>query len=267
MKNLKVFYGCIIIVCIIAIISVLIIAFTSKMEKPTEKPTVNLKELVADFDNDFTNQIYYQNKKVENMQKIEDKKDLIYTGYEKNNKNNIYDIKVAIPKININKNSANKINEQIEDIFQEKAEDIISNTIKSTIYTVNYKAYINDNILSLVIKATLKEGNSPQRVILKTYHYNLSTDMQIGILEILQVKNLSIENVQERIDKTIEEASKQAEELKNIGYTIYERNLESDIYKVEKTQEFFLGKNNVLYLIYPYGNLNYTSEFDIVVFE
>ena len=38
-----------------------------------------------------------------------------------------------------------------------------------------------------------------------------------------------------------------------------------DIYKIENTKNFFLGKNKTLYLIYAYGNKNYTSEMDIVV--
>ena len=39
------------------------------------------------------------------------------------------------------------------------------------------------------------------------------------------------------------------------------------MYNVENTTEFFLGKDNFLYLIYAYGNDNYTSELDLVIFQ
>ncbi len=46
----------------------------------------------------------------------------------------------------------------------------------------------------------------------------------------------------------------------------YIRDTSSDIYKLENTTNFILGENNYLYVIYPYGNSNYTDEMDVVVF-
>ena len=58
-----------------------------------------------------------------------------------------------------------------------------------------------------------------------------------------------------------------SKKLSDLGYSVYERDTESAMYTVENTGVFFLGKNNSLYIIYPYGNTNNTSEIDIIVFE
>ena len=48
---------------------------------------------------------------------------------------------------------------------------------------------------------------------------------------------------------------------------MYKRDYTSDIYKLENTKQYFLGINGILYLIYAYGNNDYTSEFDMVIFK
>ena len=58
----------------------------------------------------------------------------------------------------------------------------------------------------------------------------------------------------------------QARDTINLIEKLFERDYTNDIYKVENTTEFFLGKDNFLYLIYAYGNDNYTSELDLVIF-
>ena len=46
------------------------------------------------------------------------------------------------------------------------------------------------------------------------------------------------------------------------------RDEESDMYDIEKTTnvDCFLGKNQIMYIIYPYGNRENTTEMDIIVF-
>ena len=45
-----------------------------------------------------------------------------------------------------------KFNKEIESTFKEKAEEITKSTNKNIIYTVKYKATIEKNIMSLIIK-------------------------------------------------------------------------------------------------------------------
>ena len=126
--------------------------------------------------------------------------------------------------------------------------------------------YVNTNILSLVIKSTLKEGNNPQRVIIQTYNYNLSTNEEITLASILEIQGLTKSVVNSTILSKVNEANIQAENLKRLGYNVYERDLSSEIYNVENVTNFIIGPDNHLYIIYSYGNTNFKDEMDVIVF-
>ena len=149
----------------------------------------------------------------------------------------------------------------------DKANDIIVNATNNTVYTVEYMSYINTNIMSLVIKSTLKEGNNPQRVIIQTYNYNLSTNEEITFAQMLEIKGLQESTLKKTISEKIQKANTEAMKLKNLGYNVYVRDLSSDIYEPKNITNFMLGADNNLYIIYPYGNNNFTDEMDVIVFE
>ena len=44
------------------------------------------------------------------------------------------------------------------------------------------------------------------------------------------------------------------------------RDLKNTIYNVEKTTTFFLTQEGYVYIVYAYGNFDYTNEIDIVIF-
>ena len=71
----------------------------------------------------------------------------------------------------------------------------------------------NANILSMIISATLKEGDNAQREIIKTYNYNLSSNEKLTINEVLEYRNLSSNYVQSEILKTSEKYDNLFEEL------------------------------------------------------
>ena len=50
-------------------------------------------------------------------------------------------------------------------------------------------------------------------------------------------------------------------------YTVYNRNLSDSMYQISNISTFFLGKNEELYIIFAYGNQNFTSEMDVVLYE
>lgn len=162
---------------------------------------------------------------------------------------------------NISNNTMNNINNSINTIDNDS-----SNVNNMTIYTVEYASYINANILSLVIKSKLKEGDNPQRVIIQTYNYNLSTNEEITLDSVLEIKGLDHESVNNTIKSKIKQADEQSESLKNLGYKVYSRDLSSDMYDIQNATNFILGKDNHLYIIYAYGNTNFTDEMDVVVF-
>lgn len=251
------------IICVISII-LAIVYQVSQLE--TQVPEIKEEKEILDFKSIFNNELNEQGYPIKSLQKFYEDKNLVYTINEQKEKvDGKYDIDVKIPLININNQTAITIDKEIEETFLEKVNNIKSNEEEyEIIYTVEYTAYINENILSLAIKSTLKEGMKAQRVIVKTYTYNITTNEVIDINEMLSIKKLNKSAIQGEINRVVSENAKQAQSLIDLGYKVYERNLSDEMYKIEKVTNFFYGPNGALYIIYAYGNNSYTSELDII---
>ncbi len=266
-KQLIIIIG-IILVCSIAIaIGIYAQVTNSKITKTKEERIeANYEDLKNNFDTIFTNTVNKEGAvNVENANVNYD--ELIETKYNVNEKKETkYSIVAKIPLFKKETETTKKINQEIFNTFGGKIVDIITNSNTDTIYNLGYVGYINDNILSLVIKCTLKEGTKAQRTIIQTYNYNIDEDRIVTLDEIMQKRNLDKEKVQNQITQEITKLSKQNASFANQGYNVYVRNPNDDIYKVENTPNFFLGKNKTLYLVYAYGNNDYTSETDLVIF-
>jgi len=260
----------IIIVLVISVIAISLVVYFQITQKPIEdgneeKVIIDASMLTENFNNIFDNQINYQNNDI-NIQKEDYTKELVYTSYINQEKvDETYELNVNIPYININTEVIKSINDEINSLFYNTAISILGETNNNTIYDVKYKAYINDNILSLVIRSTLKEGENDQRVIIKTYNYNLSSDSELSINEVLQYRKISKEYAQNKIKETIKIASENRNIYNELRYSKYLRNINDNMYKLENTIVYFIGENKAIYIIYPYGNLNYTSEIDLLV--
>lgn len=266
-KQLIIIIG-IILVCSIAIaIGIYAQVTNSKITKTKEERIeANYEDLKNNFDTIFTNTVNKEGAiNVENANVNYD--ELIETKYNVNEKKETkHSIVAKIPLFKKETETTKKINQEIFNTFGGKIVDIITNSNTDTIYNLGYVGYINDNILSLVIKCTLKEGTKAQRTIIQTYNYNIDEDRIVTLDEIMQKRNLDKEKVQNQITQEITKLSKQNASFANQGYNVYVRNPNDDIYKVENTPNFFLGKNKTLYLVYAYGNNDYTSETDLVIF-
>ena len=264
-KKRKLIYIAIGVVCILAIIFAIVIQMiqlsTSK-PKVEEKPVIEVKEFSSIFDNKINKQKF----DIGQIDKINDDKEIVYTAYEYTEKlDGKYDIDVKIPSINIENEESETINKEISDIFKAKAQSIMSNeNSKNIIYTVEYTAYINTNILSVVIKSNLKEGQNAQRVIIKSYTYNITSGELIDINELLSIKKEDETKVRKAIQKVVSANAKQSESLKSLGYKVYERNINDEMYNVENISNFFYGPDGVLYIIFAYGNNNFTAELDVI---
>ncbi len=264
------------IVCVFAVVMALYVQFVGNTPEPTNTipNPVGMEEenknLAEKFKTQFENRLDYQNSGVDTLgvTKKDASKDIIYTVIEtKRVVENRYDIDLHVPIINISNNTSVELfNKKIQSLFVDKANDIMKNATQNTIYSIDYMAYVNTNILSLVIRSTLKEGNNPQRVIIQTYNYNLSTNEQISLNQILEIKGLNKEKVENTIITQVKLANEEAQTLKHLGYNVYTRDLNSNIYKLENTDNYLLGPDNKLYLVYPYGNANFTDEMDVIVF-
>ncbi len=266
-------YISIIILCIIAVSMAVYVQYYKNQNVNNDKEfgkkeQINSKQLTKEqFSNMFNNTLLNSNTQIE-LQKEFENYEFVFTRYK--NQNNIegkYTLDINIPHININEENIKEYNQKIARTFLEKAKNIVKdeNSI-NVIYIVEYTANIKDNILSLVIRANLKEGNNAQRLIIQTYNYDLEKKQELTIDKILETKGIDKEKANEAIKEEIKKVEAQVEEFEKLGYTIYKRNPESDIYNVENISKFYIDNDDNLYLIFAYGNKEFTSEMDLVVF-
>lgn len=270
-KRRIIIYSIAIFACILAIVVIIGIQIlgndvvdnffgVSKITKKTEEEENRLK---ANFDTLFQNQL--ENNSSCEVKKFDKNKDIVYTNYENTDKSaNNYEMNVNLPYINIKNQSVQDYNENIKNIFQAKAEEVLKSTNSNVIYTVKYEAYIENNILSLIIYSDLKQDSSAQRIIVQTFNFNLETNKELTLEDIIKIYELDEKTVQDKIDNEIKTEEKKAEDLKALGYNVFTRDTKSDMYKIKNATEFFVHNNN-LYIIYAYGNDKLTSERDIVV--
>lgn len=271
-NKLKIFYISIIVICIIAIISAIVIEINKdKEQKQGKLPQIGTEEEISDakekFNEIFQNKVNYD---IESngykITKTVEEEEIVYTGYQVQEKKiNDYDVNVSIPYINIENTVTQEFNKKIIDIFEKKAKSVLNSKNGDVIYTVNYSAYVSNNILSLVVRSTLKEGNNPQRDIVQTYNYDLTNQKEYTIQDVLDAKGITKREANQKIKEEITKVQKNVEELAQLGYSIYSRDPESDMYSINNVTEYFIGENNALYIIYAYGNENNTSEMDIIV--
>lgn len=267
-RKIKIIYGIIIAICVISLMSAIIIQVVKSLPKEEKEiDTSVLQKYKSDFNKIFTNKVEYSKNSEYRLDKIDDSKQIIYTGYTNNEtKVSDYNLDVNIPYINIKNITIEKFNKDIKDTFEQKAKDILSTQKQNIIYTVNYKAYVTDNnILSLVVRSTLKEGENPERVIVQTYNYDLTEKKEVALEELLNLKGISRQDAGNTIRKEIKEIESKVNELAQLGYKVYTRDVNSDIYKLDNITEFFISNDNVLYIIFAYGNQSNTSEMDLVV--
>lgn len=258
------------IACILAIVVVVGIQILGndtidsifKINKIINKTEQEEAQLKANFANLYDNK-FYNNNNV-NVTKIDENKDIVYTNYEKIETNNNYEINVVLPYINIKNSKIQRWNEEIVNTFEAKAKQILENEDITTIYSTKYTANIENNILSVMIYADLKENTSSQRVLIQTYNFNLETNKELTLQDVLKIYGLDSKQVQNKIDDDIKKENKKAQELIDLGYNVFTRDLQDDMYKIENSTEFFV-KNKNLYIIYAYGNDSNTSEYDIIV--
>ncbi len=269
-KVRNVLYVIIIIVCIISIIIGVYAQFFKK-EKDDDlgsnpfggnstTNTITYEEVKQGFRDLFTNE-FNSEYDDSNIEKEDETKPLVYAAIQiEEEKDGKYDVNATVPRINI---KGVNYNHTTEELFVDKLNDI-ANTDKYTICDVSYTAYINNDILSVAIMASIKEGDSAQRIIIKSYNYNLKTKKDVSISDIIEERGLDSKAVENRIKTIVNKAANDAESMQNTGYNVYTRDTESTIYQISGIDNFIQGPEGELYIIYAYGNNAFTSEMDII---
>lgn len=281
MKNPKVIYILVGAFCVLAIIAGIYAQFFVKDEDKNNiiLPSLNTtpddqvvektaEEIKTQFAGLFTNVLNKGEYDTSNIQKIVEQNDIIYSAYDIQDKKENYEIDIHLPVMNIQGEVPASFNKITQELFANKASAIMnSQSTTKTLYQIDYVSYINGDILSLIIKATLKEGDNPQRVIVQTYNYNLATMQEASFEDVLSYRSLVQSEVQTKIQNTVQKAKEEAEILVQSGYTVYNRDLNDSMYQLSNIANYFLGPNGDLYIIFAYGNNHHTAEMDIVLYE
>lgn len=230
----------------------------------TENENEEYDILKTEFYNLFTNKLEVD-EQIQDIKKVEHDEEIVYTSYEKEEKSlNNYTIDVKLPCINIDNNLTKGYNDDIKKNFQKPAEDIMRTEGRNIIYTVNYMACVENDILSIAILSSFKDGNNTQRTILKTYNYNISSNKEATIKDCIGIKGINENTLENKIRTEIEKSQQQAEQLKELGYDIFARDVNDEMYRTNNIKNFILYKGYI-YIVFPYGNRNDTSEVDIVI--
>lgn len=279
MKNQKLIFILVGAFCVLALIAGIYAQFfvgssnNNNIQNPDNNINNEIKpktqeEIKSQLNSLFTNEIISNDYDETNLQKRDASKGIVYSAYDIQKQEGNYELDVHLPVININDSVATDFNKMTQSIFANKASEILNNKYtEKVIYSVDYISYVNDNILSLVIKSTLKQGNNPQRVIVQAYNYNLETGEKVQLVDVLAKRNIIQSDCQNKIHEIVTKAQEEAQVLVQSGYTVYNRNLSDSMYQISNISTFFLGKNEELYIIFAYGNQNFTSEMDVVLYE
>ena len=272
-KKRVIIYAVAIAICVIALIIAVCVQIlgnditnkifgVSQIKSKTEEEEQTLK---TNFDNLFLNSLEITGDINADIKKQDESKDYVVTTYEKRETvSGKYEMSVFIPYINIDNDTINQYNNEIKEIFQDKAESILETEGQNVLYTVDYQGYIENNILTVIIKSSLKQGASAQQLIVQTYNYDLVNNKEITLNDEIDMLALNKTAVQNKIRSKIKAEQDKAEALQELGYEIYNRDSESDYYSIDNSNIFFVHDQN-LYIIYPYGNDALTSEMDIVI--
>lgn len=298
MKKPIILYVIITIICVIALIMGIYYQFFKSNtqdvgsqgnilpDRTEEETTQTQEQLKSEFNELFTNKLDKKGFNTTNIEKLDNNKDIIYPITMVKNEAS-YEMDLNIPVFNIKGDVPTGFNNTTQQTFINKANQIMEGTNSSSqntsnvenegntitidtntntrvLYNVSYQAYINGEILSVIIKSSLKEGNNPQRVMIQTYNYNLSTKQIVELSDIIESYGLTEDEINTQVKQVTEEAAAQEEVLASAGYETYKRDLSSPIYQIANIHTFFLGANGELYIIFAYGNNNYTSEMDII---
>ena len=242
----------IILLIIILIVTISLVKSKKKknnIEKENPKVEIDTNQLETDFKNLFNNE----------------GNEIVKTLYDINVEDSgKYDIIAKIPYAQINDNIDGIINKKIHDIFVKTLLSIYDNSEQNTRLEISYTCSMNNDYISIIIKCIFKNGSNPQRTIIKTFNYSLTDYSEISVIDILSKEKQEKlqKEVYDRIEAEIEKENRRSE----LGYSSYKRDLHSDIYLIENASEFFI-KDNILYIIYSYGNSSYTSTMDIIITE
>ncbi len=146
-----------------------------------------------------TEQKENENTQIKKVNKLDESKEIVYSSYEITLANQ-YSYK--IPYININLKNIDTINNEIEKYYKTDLEEVLAEyqSIEKdnkfytlSIMEIKYNAYINNNILSLVIE-TLHTGGLKVYKVYNVDIYDGTVIENLDLIKLKQVKESDLEN-------------------------------------------------------------------------
>lgn len=275
-KNKYLFFTILLLICIVALSLGIYSQFFYKYSDTdplmiginigAKKTAEEYALLESNFNELFTNSLKINSNEI-NVDKLEDEENLVYTVYNLVNEDETYyKVDAQIPSLNVDSETARKINIEIKNEYYNKANSIMRQTEGNTIYKVSYAAFVNSDYLSLVIKSILKEEGKSEKVSIKTYTYSMAKERLVRLEDLIELKGTTSQIVQKSIHDEIKIAYQNAQIIANEYGELYKRDLTNPMYQIESSNVYFLTDDGYVYIVYPYGNEDYTNEMDIVIF-
>ena len=113
----------------------------------------------------------------------------------------------------------------------------------------------------------MKEGSEPQRIIVKTYNYDLVENKLLSLKEYMELNSIDKNAVQAQIINYIRGKSENTDTALAQEYNLYIRDVRSDEYLIENIENYYIGQDGKVYIIFAYGNNNATETVDVVIVQ
>lgn len=214
-------------------------------------------------DKALRNMSYTGNQETINKLKKDNKYDYVYEGsYVTTFEDKVYDNNdrilsysdITVPYLNINTSEADSVNNQIKQYY-DKIISIYENLDDDEYITLNYRTYINNNTLSLLLITNRWDADGSKRTY-TTYNISLEDGTTYEFNELLNTFNYTkediIESMKENIEKYVEE-EEYDEEYIDTNMETFEEKLN------EESLTYFVNPSNKITIILPIENSDSTS--------
>ena len=174
---------------------------------------------------------------------------------------------IILPAINIKSDVVDKLNAQTEKYIEikNKVSAEAKTLNEASNYEVGYAAYIYDDILSIAIRCSYKIGYNYQVVNMSSYNYDIKNDKLVTMNDIVNKYNINTDSVEGQIKAIIERKNNSSKDVYDNGNSkTLIRDVNSDMYKLSKSDNFLLTEKGDLYIIYSYATQQETATYDVV---
>ena len=174
---------------------------------------------------------------------------------------------IVLPAINLQTDVVNKLNTETEKYieYKNKVSAEAKNLKQTAYYEVGYAAYVYDDILSIAIRCSYQIGSNTQVVDVCSYNYDIKNDKLVTMKDIIDRYNIDSKSINDKIAAIIERKKQSSRDVVDSGYNgLYDRDVESDKYKLENSDNFLLTDQGELFIIYSYAREKETATFDVI---